>query len=114
MVDYYRVIFLSLCCLSILASCNKESDDPGLANVRFAMVDAPGDFDSVIIDVEEVYYNVSGSESDWQSLESFEPGSYDLLKLVNGNEWVLGETSLPEGRLSQVRLVLGSGNSVYK
>lgn len=94
-------------------ACNQKSDTPGLASVRISMVDAPGDFDSLIISVEEVFVNVSGSGSDWQELDNFQSGSYDLLKLVNGNEWLLGETSLPEGRLSQVRLLLGDGTRLY-
>ncbi len=98
---------------SLFYSCEQESEAPGTANVRISMVDAPGDFDSLIISVEEVFINVSGSSSDWQELENFKPGSYDLLKLVNGKEWVLGATAIPEGRLSQVRLLLGDGTRLY-
>lgn len=107
------LLILSIFSLTIFSCSSEENDVPGLVNLSIALVDAPGDFDSVIIDVEDVFINVSGSDSDWQPMDGFIPGSYDLLKMVNGREWILGETTLPAGKLSQIRLLLGSGNRLY-
>lgn len=106
------IIIITLFAL-VFNACKEENDVPGTATIKISMVDAPGDFDSVIIDVEDVLINLSGSGSDWKSMDGVKPGSYDLLKLTNGNEWILGETELPSGNLSQIRLLLGSGNRLY-
>jgi len=103
---------LSLIVLSIviLSSC---SDNGGTAKIQVALVDAPADYDAVNIDIEDVQINISADENDeggWQSLENAEPGVYDLLLLTNGEEQFLGEIELPEGKLGQVRLILGDGN----
>ncbi len=105
--------------LAILSSTyfftNCSNDNNGTAKVQVALVDAPADYESVLIDIQDVQINVSSDASDekgWQSLESATPGVYDLLLLTNGEEAFLGEIELPEGNLGQVRLVLGDGNVV--
>lgn len=88
-----------------------DSDGSGSAKVQVSMIDAPADYDAVIIDVLDVQVNAKeDSGSGWQSLAGFEPGEYDLLQLRNGNSEYLGVATLPAGKLSQVRLVLGDNN----
>ncbi len=106
------VIIISLFAY-FLSACNQEDEVPGMAKIRISMVDAPGDFDSVIIDLEDVYINLSGSGSDWKSMDIVKQGSFDLLKLIGGNDRLLGESTIPEGNFSQIRLVLGSANRLY-
>lgn len=91
-------------------SCD-DSKDSESAQIQVSMIDAPADYDAVIIDVRDVQVNAKeDTGSGWQTLEGFEPGEYDLLQLRNGNSEYLGVASLPEGKLSQIRLVLGENS----
>ena len=95
-----------------IISCTNE--EKNTATVMVSLVDAPADYESVMIDVQAVLFNVSGEESEggWDSLTSFTPGVYDLLELTNGEELFLGDFELGEGKIGQIRLVLGENNSL--
>ncbi|MEO9801591.1 MAG: DUF4382 domain-containing protein [Reichenbachiella sp.] len=98
---------------ALFANCS--NDDKGSAKIQVSLVDAPADYDAVMIDIRDIQINVSSDASDengWQSLEGAQPGVYDLLLLTNGEEAFLGEIELPEGQLGQVRLILGDGNKL--
>ncbi len=89
-----------------------SSEEMGSAKVQVVLVDAPGDYDAVNIDIQDVQVNSGADSSGWVSLESASMGVYDLLKLTNGEEAFLGEVELPGGSLSQIRLILGSDNEL--
>lgn len=94
----------------VFTHCN---NDGGTAKIQVSLIDAPADYDAVLIDIEDVQINVSSdtnAENGWQSLEDAQPGVYDLLLLTNGEEAFLGEIELAEGQLGQVRLILGDEN----
>lgn len=96
--------------LMALTSCEPE---PQFATVQFWLTDAPGDFESVRIEVSDVlvHREIGDQSSGWLSTNE-KPALYDLLTLTNGNEALLGSLQLPEGRIEQMRLVLSSRNSV--
>jgi hypothetical protein len=99
----------------IFLSCKKSSSSTGSAHLQVMLTDGPGPYDSVLIDVEKVEVNVSsdtGTSSGWQTVNLLRPGIYNLLKFSNGIDTLLAATDLPAGTLSQMRLVLGSNNSV--
>ena len=76
-------------------------------------MDAPGDYESVYIDVKDVMINVTGDTvNGWQSLPGVHAGSYDLLKLINDNDTLLADAEIPSGKIHQLRLVLGTENYV--
>ena len=84
------------------------SDDPKNARVVVRLTDAPGDYDAVNIDIQEVEVNTNGG---WRSLDII-PGVYNLLELTNGLDTLMGSVDVPEGEISQIRLVLGDDNSI--
>jgi hypothetical protein len=101
--------------LVFFTNCGDDDNEAGTAKISVALIDAPADFEFVIIDVQDIQVNVSSDENDengWQSLEEAQPGAYDLLLLTNGEEAFMGEIELPEGKLGQVRLILGDVNSL--
>lgn len=104
-----RPVALFFMAVGILASCDSEKQS---ARIQISLIDAPGDYDAVMIDIQDILVNTGSDESGWQSLDTAEPGIYDLLKLTNGEEAFLGEVELPEGQLGQVRLVLGNANTL--
>jgi Domain of unknown function (DUF4382)/Carboxypeptidase regulatory-like domain len=94
-----------------ISACN--SDDNSNARLEIRLTDAPCDYDEVNIDIQEVNVHTStdNTESGWKSL-AIKPGVYDILKLTNGLDTLLGSIELPAGRISQIRLVLGDNNTI--
>lgn len=89
------------------------SDDEKNARVEVRLTDAPGDYDEVLIDIQDVEIHSSGGDQEggWISV-NITPGVYSLLELTNGLDTLLGATELPAGKISQIRLVLGENNSI--
>lgn len=99
----------------ILTSCNKSSSNGGTGHLQVMLTDDPATYDAVYIDVQKVEVHVSSdtnSNSGWQTVNVLRPGVYNLLKFRNGIDTLLASADLPAGTLSQMRLVLGSNNSV--
>ncbi len=124
--------FVTLLLLAFLASCSNQEtvvtgeeilleipeDENAPAVLMVNLIDAPADYDKVLVDIIDVQVNVSTEEEEdsvggWQSLENFDPGLIDLLKLTGGNSEFLGSMQLPTGRINQIRLVLGENNSLH-
>jgi hypothetical protein len=95
--------------LSLLFSCSEKESNPAYLEIR--LTDAPGDYQQVNIDIQDVQVNAGSEEGGWTSLDIKE-GVYDLLKLTNGLDTLLGSVELPAGKISQVRLILGDNNSI--
>lgn len=90
-----------------------DSDDEKNARVQVWLTDAPGDFEAVYIDIQgvEIHTSEGNDEKGWQALDVQE-GVYDLLQLTNGLDTLLGEIEIPAGKVSQIRLILGTENSI--
>ena len=109
-----------------LTSCSEDDDSntsgEGSANLTVRMTDAPGDYDAVLVDVQGIEIHVESineSEADadvdgdgWVSVDDVQTGVYDLLELTGGVSQLLADTEVPAGYVSQMRLILGSENSV--
>ena len=104
--------------LFITSSCSDDDDGSnlpgqGTAKVAVRLVDAPGDYEKVNIDIQDVMINrTDESESGWVSLTDVNTGVYDLLELTGGTSVLLAENDLATGELEQIRLVLGSENTL--
>ena len=98
----------------LLLSCKKsESSERGQARLQVSLTDDPGNYDEVLIDVKDIQINVTGNTDEgWQSLEGVNTGVYDLLKLVNDEDTILADATIPSGRIHQLRLILGEENYV--
>ncbi|MES2328266.1 MAG: DUF4382 domain-containing protein [Bacteroidota bacterium] len=112
------LFFLIPCAMLTWASCSKNSDSSanagGNATMSVYLVDGPASFDKVYLDVQSVQVKAStdASEDNWQSLNIGRKGVYNLLDFKNGLDTLLGTIVLPAGHISQIRLVLGTNNSV--
>jgi len=92
-------------------SCKKTSNNPpNKYPMQVRMTDTTGPYDAVLVDVKSVQVS-SGNDSGWISLFT-NAGIYDLTKLVNGVDTFLASGTLPSARISQIRLILGTNNSV--
>lgn len=108
-------LFISLLVLSGLvlgiASCDKTSENNATLKVR--LTDAPADYQQVLIDIQGLEINVSSAETEgsWTSLP-IRAGVYNLLDFRNGLDTLLANVELPVGRISQMRLKLGTNNQL--
>ncbi|NER14346.1 DUF4382 domain-containing protein [Leptobacterium flavescens] len=116
-MKYLKTIFSTLLIISftfLFFSCNNDDSD-GLARVSIRLVDGPGDFEAVNIDVQDVLIKRSNDEDDengWESIGAINSGVYNLLELTGGVNVLLIDTEIPAGRVNQIRLLLGDNNTV--
>jgi len=98
----------------LASSCsNKNSSVNQKAHIEVRLTDDPLNVDAVYIDVQDVQINVTGDgDEGWQSLTGVNKGVYNLLDLVNDKDTLLADAEIPSGKLHQLRLVLGSNNSI--
>lgn len=98
----------------ITQSCSNNNDKlNGTASVQLKLIDAPGDYLAVNVNIVDIQYNNTESDSGWTSfnLENT-PISVDLTKLVAGNNLILADQLIPAGTFKQIRLILGDGNTL--
>lgn len=118
-------LFLAMIAL-VGFSCNNDDDAAGSAKVNFYLVDAPGDFEEVWIEVialrvkpddgnEDNDVDDDSDESSWVEIP-YEDGSryVNLMDLTGENSQFLGTENFPEGEIDQLRLVLGTDNYAVK
>lgn len=104
-----KVSFLVLLMLSLLGIYSCSKDNEGQAKVSVMLTDGPGIYDAVYVDIQRIEFNVN---NEWHTLNPVTPGVYNLLDLSNGIDTLMGNILLPAGQINQIRLVLGSQNSV--
>ena len=97
--------------LLLLQSCKKD----GTSRLSVYLTDAPADYDAVHIEVVGLQIKASSDqgENGWQSLPmSTIPAVYNLLDFTNGMDTLLSTIELPAGKISQLRLILGTNNTI--
>ena len=92
----------------MLPSCTKDNGKEK-AHVTVQMTDAPGDYDAVMVDVQGV--EIVGEGGGTVVLNA-EAGIYNLLEYSNGLQTLIATGDLDAGTISQIRLILGSNNTV--
>lgn len=94
-----------------LSSCSKTEDESsdGTASLSIRMTDAPANYDEVNVDIQGV--EVKGPAGGAVSL-NVNAGVYNLLDFVNGFDTLIASGSIQAGTITQIRLILGSNNSV--
>ena len=94
--------------VGFLAGCSKDAIRNESSRLTFLLTDAPGIFEEVNIDIVAVKIILNDSLAELNA----RTGVYNLLDFVNGHDTVLVNEEIPNGKLSQVRLILGDNNSV--
>ncbi len=113
-----KLAFLSILLVSFFG-CEDKNDSEGPSAMQptltVKLVDAPGDFKAVNVEVVDVMIKMnddSEDENGWVSLE-VEDETVNLLDFTGGMSKVLVDRfPVPAGTLSQMRLVLGDGNTI--
>jgi hypothetical protein len=105
--NYFAIIILVLS----VGACNKEEKNKGnQAQLQVRLTDDPALYEAVLIDVQGIAIHTD--EAGWVDYALLQPGIYNLLDFSNGLDTLLADILLPPGTLSQIRLKLGSNNSL--
>jgi hypothetical protein len=96
-------------CPLLLYACKKESQETSQLSIR--MTDAPFDAQEVNVEVKEVRVNFASDTLSWVSLPT-NAKVYNLLNLQNGVDTLLATASVPTGTVQELRLILGTNNSI--
>jgi hypothetical protein len=115
---WFRILIISIIsCTLFFTSCSDDNDNQqttGNSGLQLKLVDAPGDYLEVNVEIIDVLYNDQEGDNGWLSLG--EPSDYpiqvDLTELVAGNELLLVDQLIPSGNLEQLRLVLSENNTL--
>lgn len=109
-------LFYPLCLLTIslfiLSSCDTEkSGNSGTeATLNLFLTDDPAAYDAVYIDLDAI--EIHTTEGGWVTHTLDGPGIFNLLDYASGLDTLLLSVKMEPATISQIRLILGSENSV--
>jgi hypothetical protein len=91
-----------------------DDKDSNTVNLRLKLIDAPGNYEEVNIEIIDIQYNSSENEEGWTSFTPVDgyPIKVDLTELIAGNDLLLTNEIIPSGMLKQIRLVLSDNNTL--
>ncbi|SNR50608.1 DUF4382 domain-containing protein [Hymenobacter mucosus] len=101
--------YLPLAALAVMtASCSKDNDANQQSKLEVRLMDAPGDYSRVVLDVRqiEVHLQDASSPDGWQLLP-FQAQTINVLEYVNGKSALLVSTDFEPGDIREIRLLLG-------
>jgi hypothetical protein len=103
-------LFLLLALVFGINSCMEDTSTPPSYQYSIRLTDAPAPiYEEVNIDVQGV--EVTGSNGVVEP-EKVVPGIYNLLDYSNGQSELITTGALEDGKINQIRLILGQNNSV--
>jgi hypothetical protein len=102
------VLISCLSSLFIIAACKKDASTTAL---RIKLTDAPASYEEVNVDLKEVNIKMDNDTTSWVKLQTQE-GIYNLLELQNGIDTLISEVVVPQGKIKEIRLVLGENNTI--
>ncbi|HQI45420.1 MAG TPA: DUF4382 domain-containing protein, partial [Bacteroidales bacterium] len=89
------------------SSCKKDQNVTTPVKVR--LTDAPGNFQQVNVEILGVEFKIN---KDTEVNLNINQGIYNLLDYTNGLDTLIAYADVPSGKLSQIRLILGTNNTV--
>ena len=110
-----KLSFIALALFVVLGFQNCEkTEDSNTAKVQLMLIDSPGDYLEVNVEIVDIQYNSSDDDSGWTSFtpENGYPINVDLTSLIAGNSLLLTDQIIPSGTLKQIRLVLSDNNNL--
>lgn len=116
-VKYYGLALIIGATLALSGySCSGDASEGQTARLSVRMADAPGNYDEVNVEVVDVQMKADAGSDDtgWVSVGSITPGIYNLLSLTGGSSILLADNEVPTIHLGQMRLLLGTHNTVKK
>ncbi|HAH26212.1 MAG TPA: carbohydrate-binding protein [Prolixibacteraceae bacterium] len=103
-----KFFILAAAVLTLWVGCNKDNST-GTTRVKVRMTDAPANYEQVNVDVKAMVFKI---DNDTAVNLNVTAGVYNLLDFANGLDTLIASNDVQSGKLSQVRLILGTNNSV--
>lgn len=103
-----KFFILASAVATIFVGCNKDNLT-GTTRVKVRMTDAPANYEQVNVDVKGVVFKI---DNDSIINLNVTAGVYNLLDFANGLDTLIASADVQSGTLSQMRLILGTNNSV--
>jgi hypothetical protein len=104
------ILMLSVIVMAVtFNSCNSDSSGSNSYPYKVRLTDAPGPYTEVNVDIQNV--EVTG-ENGATVLLNTTAGIYNLLDFTNGVNTLLATSVLTDAKVKQVRLILGSQNTI--
>ena len=104
-----KTLALILALSTVWVACKKDNANGGTTPVKVRLTDAPGNFQQVNVDITGVEFKMNSGSTVNLNVHT---GVYNLLNFVNGIDTLIASADVQSGTLSQVRLILGTNNSV--
>jgi Domain of unknown function (DUF4382) len=144
-INAWRTALVGITVVLSIVACNKSNSSnsnssipKGQSQLAVYMMDAPVQYDSVLINIQQVAVEVDTSQTQsepdnprqwdndwcgigrgpnnksviWDTLD-VTPGIYNLLALRNGTDTLLTSSLITTGKVLKIRILLGSDNEVY-
>lgn len=111
MKNLMKLSLLAILFFAFTACSDDDNDKNQTSKIMVHLTDAPGDYDAVYVDVQDVVVKYSDGDSE-VSLGNINAGIYDLLELTGGLTVLLADEEIPSGNVTQMRLVLGENNTI--
>lgn len=115
-MTFKKIYFVAIAAMVVMLGVQgcANDDESNTARVQLKLVDAPGDYSEVNVEIIDIQYNNSDSEAGWVSFGTPEGNhiNVDLTTLIAGKSLLLADQIIPSGMLKQIRLVLGDGNTL--
>lgn len=107
-----RLFVMMLVLVASLFFYNCSNETSNSARVQVLLVDAPGDYEEVNIDLKDILINRTGEEAGWESIGNVQQGTYNLLEFTGGSEALIADSEIPAGEIKQIHLLLGPENTL--
>ncbi len=107
-----RFLLMMLVFVASLFFYNCSNESTNTARVQVLLVDAPGDYEEVNIDLKDILINRTEEEDRWESIGNVQQGIYNLLDYTGGSEALIADSEIPAGEIKQLRLLLGPENTL--
>ncbi len=98
--------------ITLIQACKKDptAGSTQYSKVKMFLTDSTGPYQEVNVEIRQVEIHSTGGG--WQTKSILNPGIYNLLNYSNGLDTLILNDSLPVGTISQIRLILGTNNTV--
>lgn len=104
-----KLYIFAICAAFFLVSCKKKIEQ---GEISLRLTDSPGQYEHVYIDIQGL--EVRNTDGEWTTLQLRRTGVYDILNFDNGIDTILSTHKFSPCTINQIRLLLGSNNSVVK
>ncbi len=98
--------------LILVYACSKdEGNSSNTTQLQIHLIDGPGDYQQVNVDIQEIRVKMSDDTSQWISVPTY-AGVYNLLDFQNGVDTLIAAGPVPLVILKEMRLILGPNNTI--